>query len=227
MMYSYDYLLDRGVSRLCHSTKLKDLIHIISSDNGIASTNAIRSDIKDQKDLARYDGELEYICCSVEYPNCWYLRNVRQRDKDQVFKDWVTIFINPEILNYRKTKFSPCNAAKDCGIHIFDGDKKISSLYAPSINGRNRTATMLKCCPTDDQAEILIKDTIPYEFFIGIATCDETDAEQVYAMLRTYGKSQLPIYIAPDIFNTDCSNKIRRGIKPVEKELTTKKEELV
>ena len=67
-MSCLNYLLNRGVTRLCHFTKLKDLTHILLSDDGIVSSTAIRPDVKDQKDPERYDGELDYVCCSIEYP---------------------------------------------------------------------------------------------------------------------------------------------------------------
>lgn len=227
-MSSVDYFKDRDVTRLCHFTKLKDLTHILLSDSGISSSTAIRSDIKDQKDPERYDGELEYICCSIEYPNSWYLRKAQQRDTDLVFREWITIYINLDILNERDFKFCPCNAATKCGAHILSDESKIPDLYeSPSLYGRNRTPHMLQCCPTDDQAEILIKDNIPYRFFSGIAVSNEEIASRVYAMIKTYGKPNIPIYIAPDVLNTNWSNMIRQGVRPTETSFLNNKEEIL
>ena len=224
-MSCLNYLLDRGVTRLCHFTKLKDLTHILLSDDGIVSSTAIRPDVKDQKDPERYDGELDYVCCSIEYPNSWYLRRAQQRDADHVFRDWVTIYIDLDILNYRDVKFCPCNAATHCGAYISSDESKICALYSsPNVVNRVRTPQMLQCCPTDDQAEILIRDNIPYSFFRGIAVCNETVAQQVYSIIRTYEKTSLPIYIAPNVLNTNWSNSVRSGIRPEETKLTVKEE---
>ena len=224
-MSCQNYLLDRGVTRLCHFTKLKDLTHILLSDYVIVSSTAIRPDVKDQKDPERYDGELDYICCSIEYPNSWYLRQAQQRDADHVFRDWVTVYIDLDILNCRDVKFCPCNAAKHYGAYILSDESKISSLYSsPNVLDRVRTPQMLSCCPTDDQAEILIRDNIPYNFFRGIAVCNETVAQQVYSIIRTYEKTPLPIYIAPNVLNTNWSSSIRSGIRPEETKLTVKEE---
>lgn len=224
-MSCLNYLLNRGVTRLCHFTKLKDLTHILLSDDGIVSSIAIRPDVKDQKDPERYDGELDYVCCSIEYPNSWYLRRAQQRDADHVFRDWVTIYIDLDILNYRDVKFCPCNAATHCGAHILSDKSKICDLYSsPNVVNRVRSPKMLQCCPTDDQSEILIRDNIPYSFFSGIAVCNETVAQQVYSIIRTCEKKPLPIYIAPDVLNTNWSSSIRAGIRPEETKLTVKEE---
>lgn len=220
------YLKKRGVTRLCHFTKLKDLTHIIASDYGIVANLAIRPDVKDAKDPARYDGELEYVCCSVEYPNSWYLRSAIRRDQDEVFRDWVAIYIDLSILSYRDIKFCACNASKKRGAYIFDDVNQIGALYAsPTVDGRTRTPRMLPCCPTDDQAEILVKDNIPYEFIKGIAVCDEEVAALVYAMVKTYGKSEVPIYVAPDVLGTGWSREARAGVRPLESELSIGREE--
>ena len=86
---------------------------------------------------------------------------------------------------------------------------------------------MLRCCPTDDQAEILIKDNIPYRFFGGIAVSNEETANQAYAILKTYEKPDIPIYISPDVLSTDWSNMIRRGVRPTETPFMTDKDEII
>ena len=90
-MSVYSVLQSRGVTRLCHFTKLQQLTHILSSGEGILASNSIRPDIKNVADQARYDGELNYVCCSVEYPNSWFLNKAIQRDTDTIFNEWVVI----------------------------------------------------------------------------------------------------------------------------------------
>ena len=75
---------------------------------------------------------------------------------------------------------------------------------------------MLSCCPTDGQAEILIKDNIPRDYIIGIATSEREIAERVYSMLKTCGVRQIPLYVAPDVLNTSWSNMIKNGRRPGE-----------
>ena len=42
MMSAYDILLSRGVTRLCHFTKLQSLTHIISSEQGVLASGSAR-----------------------------------------------------------------------------------------------------------------------------------------------------------------------------------------
>lgn len=211
------FLKERGVTRLCHFTKLKDLTHIIATDNGILASNAIRPDVKDPKDPARYDGELDYVCCSVEYPNSWYLRKAIGRDENHIFKEWAVVYIDLSVLKYRSMKFCPCNAATKRGAYIKENVAEIGELFAsPDILRRTRTGTMLTCCPTNDQAEILIKDNIPFSYINGFAVCCEEDAKRVYSMLKTFDKPDVPIYVAPDILGTAWSQMVRSGIRPKE-----------
>lgn len=220
------FLKNREVTRLCHFTKIKGLTHILASINGIEASSSIRPDVKNQIDSERYDGELEHVCCSIQFPNCWYLRQAVQRDQDQIFKGWVAIYIDLSILNHRSAKFCECNAAKNRGGYIFSNTNKLGDLYAsPTALGRRRQDKLLSCCPTDDQAEVLIKDNIPYDFFTGIAVSNEDDADLVYSMLKTYSKSMIPIYLAPSILGTGWSDLVRRGIQPEEIELFSREEE--
>jgi hypothetical protein len=75
---------------------------------------------------------------------------------------------------------------------------------------------MLASCPTDGQAEILIKESIPREYIIGIATGNEDVAKRVYAMLKMYGVEQIPVYVAPDVITPNWSNMIKNSRKPDE-----------
>ena len=75
---------------------------------------------------------------------------------------------------------------------------------------------MLASCPTDGQAEILIRDNIPREYISGIAAHNEEVAKRVKAMLKIYGVEQIEIYIAPDVFTKNWSAMIKNGCKPDE-----------
>ncbi len=214
-MSGYEILINRGVTRLCHLTSLKNLTHIITSSSGIVATNSIASDIKSVNDYERLDGELGYVCTSVQYPNSWYLRKIAGRNLDKIFREWVVIYIEPSILNERNSKFCQCNASKSNGAYIDDNMDNIDSVFADCVLGRRRTPNMLSCCPTDDQAEVLIENGIPSRFIIGIAVKDNDTAGRVYSMLNLYAKN-IPIYIAPEVLNTEWSQSVRNGRFPTE-----------
>ena len=104
-MSAYDILSSRGVTRLCHFTKLQSFTHIITSPEGILSSDSIRQDTKNVLDSARYDGELDHICCSIQYPNSWFLNKAIERNSDQIFKDFIVLYIDLSILNEREAKY--------------------------------------------------------------------------------------------------------------------------
>lgn len=226
-MNAYDILAIRGVTRLCHFTKLQSFIHIISSVDGILSSNSIRQDTKNVTDKARYDGELNHVCCSVEYPNSWFLNRARERYIDNVFNEWIVLYINLSILNHRSAKFCPCNASKLSGKYIDDNMNNIESIFADTVPtfSRSRSSKMLSCCPTDGQAEILVRDNIPPEYIGGIAVGNKDIASRVYAMFITLNIQPIPIYIAPDVLTPKWNDIIRNGQRPDEEECVWQKEE--
>lgn len=225
MSNAFDKLVARGVTRLCHFTKLQSLAQIVSSGAGILPSNSIRSDIKNVTDKARYDGELECVCCSVEYPNSWFLQKAMTNNTDKVFRDWLTIYINLDILKVNDAKFCPCNASTDCGRYITND---INKLFEDSIRCKRfycRTPSMLDCCTTDGQAEVLIKNGIPRDYIIGFAVGSQNMAGRVYAMLKTCNVQQVPIFIAPMILTPTWSNVIKCGQRPTEKLFVWSEEE--
>ena len=97
-MSGYERLKSREVSRLCHFTKLQNLTHILATEDGIIASGSIQQDTKNVNDIARYDGELDYVCCTIEYPNSWFLNSAIRSDIDKIFKDWVVLCIDLDIL---------------------------------------------------------------------------------------------------------------------------------
>lgn len=217
-MSGYDILAARGVTRLCHFTKFQSLTHIAPSADGIKASSSIRQDIKNVIDKERYDGELDYVCCSVQYPNSWFMKKAIQNNTDKIFKEWVVLYVNLSILNDKSAKFCPCNASKARGAYIQDKMSNVESIFAASVPTFTypRSAAMLPCCPTDGQAEILIKHNIPRKYIIGIVVGNEDVAKRVYAMLKMYDIEDTPIYIAPYVMTPTWSNMIKRGTRPVE-----------
>lgn len=226
-MSAYDILTARGVTRLCHFTKFQSLTHIIPSADGIQASSSIRQDTKNVTDRARYDGELDYVCCSVQYPNSWFLKKAMQNNTDKIFKDWVVLYIDLSILNHKSAKFCPCNASKNFGTHIDSDMDNIDSIFATSVPTFQypRSPRMLASCPTDGQAEILINDSIAREFITGIAVGTEEVAKRVYAMLKLYGVEQIPLYIAPDVLTPNWSQMIKNGRLPDETQCDWSEEE--
>ena len=216
----YDYLIKRGVTRLCHFTKTKSFVHILNSSDGILATSFIKADVKEQNDSNRFDGNLDYVCCSIEYPNSWYWEKVKSRDSDAIFREWIILYIDLEIVKHQKIKFCPCNAAFGNGSYIKKNISAFSELFDSVLTigekSRSRTSKMLTCCPTDGQAEVLVYSNIPLRYIKGVIVGSEAAADNIHAILKTCNK-ELDIFMAPDVCNTKWSSLVRDGLRPTEK----------
>lgn len=214
-------ILKRGITRLCHFTKSAKLLHILSDNTGILATDfldVMQNDILTKNDEYRFDGHTEYISCSVQYPNTWYLDRVR--NKDPLFTDWVIIFINPLIMCNDTAKFCHRNAAADRGAHIRNGFSGFQGMFAETTQGKQlfrRSASMCANCTTDGQAEVLIYQNIPRSEIIAIAVPSN---EQAYVEeIRRIHIAEAPVVnwiVAPDLFNNNWFSKIRAGSIPSE-----------
>jgi hypothetical protein len=208
----------RNISRLCHFTPSNKAVHILGSDTGVLAVDFINSDIYDANDEGRYDGKTDYVNCSIQYPNYWYFRTIK--DKNPIFKDWVILFIRPELLLSDTTRFCFTNAAYRRGTYIKEGFEAFKAMFAEQVYGNRtlrRSPQMLPCCPTDDQAEVLIYRSICREDIMAIAVPDEEQAKRENKRWITLGDvPSFDIIIAPDLFNGSFSDKVRRGRVPLE-----------
>lgn len=208
----------RKITRLCHFVHTNKLLHILNSNEGIKAVDFIAEDVLVQNDKERFDGMTSYVNCSIQYPNYWYFRRVK--DNNPVFKDWAIIFIDPIVMTWETTKFCPVNAATGCGKYIKSGYEGFRMLYddrVPFSRCPDRTPNMLSNATTDDQAEVLVYQNIPREYILGIALDNEKMARQKeaeWSMLPNV--PQFDIYITPDLFTGVTSRKIRNGEAPLE-----------
>lgn len=215
-----DEILNRKITRLCHFTKLSKLLHIITNENGIQS-NYFFDDLKEtliKNDENRYDNKEDYVCCSIQYSNTWYLNRIK--DNDPLFKDWIALLINPILLADDNTLFCHRNAASNYGRNIKPGYEGFIGMFAESVQGKStirRSKMMLPACPTDGQAEVLIYKNIPREYIQGILVENEELARKVRIILKILKRSPLPIIVSSEFFSNTWNSKIRNGKIPVEK----------
>ena len=213
---SMEQINDRGITRLCHFTKSKNIPYILGELNGILSTETIPLQIREVNDVNRFDKRLDYICCSLEYPNIYYLDKIR--DNDKLFKEWVILAIDPSIIVDRECLFSPVNAATESGKYIKGGRIGFSQLYSNNVitKKRNiiRSSRALKSCPTDIQAEVLIKDEIPKEYIQSIIVENEDQGRIQKIKLKYLNlESQINVIVAPELFQKEQYSKIKEGIR--------------
>lgn len=216
----------RGITRLCHFTPSRNLAHIASGASGILSTQSLKDDERSvftATDLSRFDNHEGHICCNIEYPNAWYFD--KARSAEVLFKDWVVLLINPKFLWLNGTKFCPRNAAANYGREIKEGADAYRALFKDSVQGTggnkfNRNSNHLMCCPTDEQAEVLIPDRIPLEDILGIVAYSEDQVKNELSRFGQLGISEgrFKFIIAPTMFQKRAlSICIRSGVRPAEK----------
>jgi len=150
----------RGITRLCHFTPSRNLLHIAAGKVGVLSTSALENEERaafNPTDVARLDGQRGHICCSIEYPNAWYFDKARAQG--DIFPDWVVLLVDPKYLWSQGTLFSPRNAAAEYGRYIAEGINAFEAMFANEVVGTGRrvyrrTASQSLACPTDQQAEV-------------------------------------------------------------------------
>lgn len=214
----------RGITRLCHFTPSRNLIHVLSSgylkDRKTLDLEA-RMEVN-PTDEYRLDGHLDKICCSVEYPNSFYLDIVTK--KELLFLDWVVLYIDPVVLWTPGTLFCPRNAAAENGTLIAEGWPGYQSMFAPrSLGARgitfNRRSSHLPCSPTDMQAEVLVPGPVPISAIQGMAMTTEKQVLTERARWDTLGLAapEVPIFVAPDLFDKmSLRDHIWTGRRPTE-----------
>lgn len=215
-----DKIRDREITRLCHFTKSNKMLHILSSIEGIKANDFMEYDVLNKNDVNRFDGHEDYISTSIEYPNMWYLNRIK--DADPLFKDWVILCINPDIMLEEKTLFCETNAAFNRGSYLKSGIQGFEGMYNQSVCGnrsRNffRQSTRLKSCPTNDQGEVMIYKQIPRHKIMYMIVPDRKSAEIEKSRLNLCGiDDNLDIIICKELFTTGLSKMIANGIRPKE-----------
>lgn len=212
----------RGVTRLVHFTPARNLPHIID-DAALRPVVDLRADRRawfTATDLERYDEHPEMTCCSIEYPNAYYLRQARMRPNARVYPDWAALLLSVDLLDRPGALVSPRNAA--AGTAMTATDASFNAIYAPVVVGRQRYVRgphHLDAVPTDLQAEVLIPNDISLSQVCGLLFPTEVMCRTVRANLRqvtrdppahwTWGSS-------PEAFDPDALRRCVHGGTPPE-----------
>jgi hypothetical protein len=212
----------RGVSRLCHFTQSRKLHHILAETHAILPTADLQRDHPDLLDVTdhrRFDGRLDHVCCSLEYPNVWYFDRVRGKDPN--FDGWVILAISPRIIWERQALFCPRNAATANGALLRAGWDGWQALFAQSTTGARRTyyrtARYPSSCPTDCQAEVLIPGPIPLAAISAIIVPSQEALAQEWARLRALDlRVRVEWRVAPGLFRQDYRTYLDTGQRPQE-----------
>lgn len=207
-------LAEHNIRRLCHMTQLDKLFSILYGGTGIWATDFYEGTGLYKNDSERRDGCTDYISTSIEYPNVWYYN--AKKDVNPKVNTWAVIFIDANICREESTLFCPINSASSKGRYIGNQAENLSKSFDSVVGYRHRSPLMLDCCPTDDQAEVLIYRYIPVSAICGVAFESAAITRLMKELFEKYGVSYPDLYSAKDLFSTNMSHMIRHGYKPCE-----------
>lgn len=210
---------NRGVRRLCHFTKSKNMPQILNNFDGVLSTDAIPEYYRETNDKQRFDGKKNYICCSIEYPNVYYLDRIK--DNDKLFNEWVIIGIDIQIVLECDILFSKVNAATERGKYILSGVEGLKSIYNNEIITNKRTIrrnpNLPASCATDIQAEVMILEKIDRKYIKELIVPNEQQARREYIRMNLLGIGKdMKIKICPELFKRELGNNLNKGRIPKE-----------
>lgn len=176
----------RGVTRLVHFTPALNLPPIID-DQAVRPVADLEDDRRayfEATDLERYDRHPEMTCCSIEYPNAYYLRQAQGRRHLRAYPDWVALLLNIDLLDRPGVLLSPRNAA--AGTAVPGTAAAFEAMYAPVVFGQRsyaRAPSHLDAAPTDLQAEVLVPGAVALSQVDGVLFPSEQACRSVRANL--------------------------------------------
>jgi hypothetical protein len=182
----------RGVTRLVHFTPARNLPHIIDHQalRPVADLRLDERAFFAVTDFHRYDQHPEMSCCSIEYPNAYYLRQARNRPHSRGYPDWAALLLSTELLDRPGVLLSPRNAAAGTAVPATPGS--LDALYAPVVVGQRRyerRPAHLRSVPTDLQAEVLIPGSVPLSQVHGLLFPTEQICRSVRATMAQLRRS--------------------------------------
>jgi hypothetical protein len=193
----------RGIEHLIHFTPTINLLSIFEQGKLLSRTlleqfNIDQSDIFDYiefTDDIRFDDK-SFINLSVQHPNSFLFNRFRQKTVNESHIYWCVLKIDKKYIYQPDTLFSVTNAANSFNkrnVGITGNINKFQKLFANSMqivtsnNSRTITRNNLKTkYPTDEQAEVLVKNEIAISDILQICFRNENDLAAGKAALSDY-----------------------------------------
>jgi len=202
----------KRVNRFCHFTKEQSLSWIIL-DGAIYSTSELTrrpSRGFEVNDEQRHDNHLNYVCCSVEYPNVRFLNTLSQNPSDEfvalILDPYWTVFEQPDV------KFCAVNAAEGSGSRVAPGVTGFDGMYENPVRSTpmhaqfrtfNRGRNHPTKCPTYIQAEVLVRELISVDFLTAVVVGTRHSESKVKRLLARHSLDDVPVHYLPDFFDRE------------------------
>ncbi|MCK6617178.1 MAG: DUF4433 domain-containing protein [Cyclobacteriaceae bacterium] len=200
----------RGITQLIHFTPTINLLSIYEQKQ-LLSRTLLESFDREQFDIfdyieftdeIRFDDK-RYINLSVQHPNSILFSRFQQRTAQHSHITWCVLKIDPKYIFHRDTLFSITNAANSHNkrnIGVTDDINKFRMMFSPTLQvitsyGSkvfNRQNLKDKY-PTDEQAEVLVKDNIPINDILQVCFKNSADLASGKAALIDYDTSKFVV----------------------------------
>jgi len=194
---------DRGIEHLIHFTPTINLLSIFEQSKLLSRALLEQFDIE-QTDILdyieftddiRFDDK-SFINLSVQHPNSFLFNRFREKTKNDVHVNWCVLKIDKKYIYQTDTLFSVTNAANSHNkrnVRVTGDINKFQMMFANSLqivtsyNSKNVLRNGLKSkYPTDEQAEILVKNEIAISDILEVCFKDEKDLAAGKAALSDY-----------------------------------------
>ena len=157
-------LLERKINYLMHFTRVENLPSIFQY--GLLPRNELSEDECIFNDQYRYDGCLNAICTSIEFPNYKMFYRLRMENPET---NWAVLAIDVNVLMSCPCAFCETNAGSQAmySIPLDDryGDEALRKLFCDISEGNKREELRIPShYPTNPQAEVLVFGRIPVEY---------------------------------------------------------------
>lgn len=201
---------DRGIEHLIHFTPTINLLSIFEQGKLLSRALLEKFDI-DQTDIfdyieftddIRFDDK-SFINLSVQHPNSFLFNRFREKTKNDVHINWCVLKIDKKYIYQTDTLFSVTNAANSHNkrnVRVTGDISKFQMMFANSLqivtsyNSRTIYRNGLKTkYPTDEQAEVLVKNEILISDILQVCFKDEKDLAAGKAALSDYNTSNFVV----------------------------------
>jgi ssDNA thymidine ADP-ribosyltransferase, DarT len=201
---------DRGIEHLIHFTPTINLLSIFEQDKLLSRALLEKFDI-DQTDIfdyieftddIRFDDK-SFINLSVQHPNSFLFNRFREKTKNDVHINWCVLKIDKKYIYQTDTLFSITNAANSHNkrnVRVTGDIGKFQMMFANSLqivtsyNTRTISRNGLKTkYPTDEQAEVLVKNEIAISDILQVCFKDDKDLAAGKAALSDYNTSNFVV----------------------------------
>ncbi|GGG88279.1 hypothetical protein GCM10007415_22860 [Parapedobacter pyrenivorans] len=203
-------IVGRGIEHLIHFTPTINLLSIFEQGK-LLSRNLLEQFDIDQTDIfdyveftddIRFDDK-SYINLSIQHPNSFLFNRFRQKTTHEHHIYWCVLKIDKKYIYQLDTLFSVTNAANTHNkrkIGVTGDIAKFRMLFADSLqivtsySSKTITRNHLKeKYPTDEQAEVLVKNKIAVSDILQVCFKDEKDLATGKAALSDYNTTNFVV----------------------------------